>query len=424
FEEMCGDLMQRIKNPFQRALEDAKLKTVEVDEVVLVGGATRMPMVQELVKKLTNKEPNRTVNPDEVVAVGAAIQAGILGGGTFDVSILELTGNVFQVVATGGDMFLGGADFDSRIEDWLLDQFKKKSRIDLADEPAAVQRVRNAAERAKIELSLLAHTEVRIPNLLERRGKGIDLEIAIDRETLNRLTQDLVARTIDVVDKLLAESGIDKNEIDEVIPVGGQTRMPLVVETITRHFGKPPRKGIHPDECVALGAALLGDSLSQIDAVTLLDTLSRPIGIADPAGTLQVVIDKNVHLPRKAVLPLKTTKDQQAALEVEVYQGEAGTRVAQCDYLGTLIYSGVPEAGAGEVTVTIEFTVDAEGMLAISASNDRTGAPQTIRLATLERPVADTSQIIQERPGKDATQVEPEAASSGLRGLVRSILKR
>ena len=406
----------------------------EIPDVVIAVPAYYGDHQRALVKdagKLAGWNVRRIVNEPTAAALAYGFNRGFdqkiliydLGGGTFDVSILELTGNVFQVVATGGDMFLGGADFDSRIQDWLLEQFKRKTKIDLAEEPVALQKLRNAAERAKIELSLLAHTEVRIPNILERRGKGIDLEQEMNRDTLDQLTKDLVDRTIAVVDKLLAETHVDKKEIDEVIPVGGQTRMPLVVDTITRHFGKPPRKGIHPDECVALGAALLGDSLATIDAVTLLDTLSRPIGIADEQGLLKVVIDKNVRLPHKSVVQMPTRTDRQVALELEVFQAEAKTPIKDAEYLGTLVYGGIPEAPAGEIKVSIEFTLDAEGMLAISASNDRSGNPQSVRLATVERPQGE-GQIVQERQGPRVSEPQLPEDRAGLKGFMRSLLKK
>jgi molecular chaperone DnaK len=406
----------------------------DIPDVVIAVPAYYSDHQRMLVKdagKLAGWNVRRIVNEPTAAALAYGFNRGFdqkiliydLGGGTFDVSILEITGNVFQVIATGGDMFLGGADFDSRIQDWLLEQFKKKTKIDLNEEPAAVQKVRGAAERAKIELSLLAHTEIRISNVIERRGKGIDFEQAMDRETLNRLTKDLVDRTIAVVDKLLAETGIAKSEIDEVIPVGGQTRMPLVVDTLTNHYGKPPRKGIHPDECVALGAALLGDSLSTIDAVTLLDTLSRPIGIADEQGLLRVVIDKNIRLPHKSVVEMHTKVENQAAFELEIFQAEAKTPVKDSEYLGTLTYGDIPAAPAGQIKISIEFTLDSEGMLSLTAKNDRSDNPQSVRLATIGRPKTETEPVL-ERQGPRVAEPEPPEDSAGLKGFVRSFLKK
>ncbi len=340
-----------------------------------------------------------------------------LGGGTFDVSILELTGNVFQVIATGGDTFLGGVDFDNRVMEYIIDRFKKQSKIDLTEDTRALQKVRGAAERAKIELSLLINTQIRVPAVIERRGKLVDLEMVLDRDTLNQLTGDLVNRTVEVIDKVLAARKLNKSDIDELIFVGGQTRMPLVVDVISSHFGKGPRRGVHPDECVALGAALLGDSLAKIDAVTLLDALSVPIGIATPEGYLQVVIDKHTQLPHIGTVELPTREDNQTTMQIDVFQGEPGS-VLDSEYLGSLIYKSIPAAPAGEVKVQIELQLDSEGMLSVVAKNSKTGEPETLSLATLERPQAP-----QEVVGETATH-EAEEARTGLRSLVRNLLNR
>ncbi len=184
-----------------------------------------------------------------------------LGGGTFDVSVLQLTGNVFEVLATGGDTFLGGIDFDNRIIDFVLERFKADTRVDLLTSPIAMQRVKNASEAAKIDLSLMQNVTLELPFIEERKGKPVDLRVALSREQLNALTGDLVDRTFAICDRVLSEKGITRQMIDEIILVGGQSRMPLVQQRLQQHFGKPPRKGVHPDECVALGAALLAESI-------------------------------------------------------------------------------------------------------------------------------------------------------------------
>jgi molecular chaperone DnaK len=423
--EVQSHILRQIKRYAEINLGD------EIPDVVIAVPAYYSDHQRSLVKKagtLAGWNVKRIVNEPTAAALAYGFNRGFdqkvliydLGGGTFDVSILEVTGNVFQVVATGGDVFLGGADFDARVQDWILDRFVKQTKIDLTEEPAALQRVRGAAERSKIELSLLANTEIRLPSIVERRGKPVDLELVLDRDTLNSLTEDLVTRTMGIIDRLLGESNIDKREIEEVIPVGGQTRMPLVVDTITAHFGKSPRKGIHPDECVALGAALLGDSLSKIDAVTLLDTLSVPIGVPDTKGQLQVLIDKNVRLPHKASIEIATSADNQRALELDIYQGESETPVQGAEYLGTLMYRDIPQAPAGEVKVTVELLLDAEGLLTITASNDRQGEPQRLSLATIERSTSEN--LIEEK--RSASVAEPEPSESGWKGLMRSLWRK
>ncbi len=399
--EVQGHILKHIKRYAEIHLGE------EIPEAVIAVPAYYNDHQRALVKaagQLAGWNVRRIINEPTAAALAYGFNRGFdqkiliydLGGGTFDVSVLELTGNVFQVVATGGELFLGGADFDARVQDWIVGEFKKLTKIDLHESPTAMARVRGAAERAKIELSLLMNTEIRLPNIVDRRGKPTNLELVLSRDTLNQLTKDLVARTISVVETLLKASGIDKGAIDEVIPVGGQTRMPLVVDAITNHFGKSPRKGIHPDECVALGAALLGDSLSKIDAITLLDTLSVPIGIADPQGALRLAIDRSVRLPYQTTVEVPTTSDNQTALELELYQGEAQSPVRDCEYLGTLVYNGIPEAPAGAVQVKLDLEMDAEGMLSVTATNSSSGNVQQIRLATVERPRA-TGAVIEER---------------------------
>ncbi len=397
----------------------------DIPDVVIAVPAYYTDHQRALVKeagKAAGWNVRRIVNEPTAAALAYGFNRGFdqkiliydLGGGTFDVSVLELTGNVFQVIATGGDTFLGGADFDNRIIEWIVDRWKKQTKIDLAEEPRALGLVRSAAERAKIELSLLVNTQIRVPNIVERRGKPVDLELVLDRDTLNQLTSDLVQRTIQVVDQVLAERNIDKRDIDELILVGGQTRMPLVTDVISNHFQKAPRKGVHPDEVVALGAALLGDSLSKIDAVTLLDALSVPIGVATPEGQLRVVIDKHTQLPHKGTLELPTTSDNQSSMQLDVFQGEAGS-VLDAEYLGTLLYKDLPAATAGGLRVKLQLELDSEGMLVVTASNDKSTAVETLTLATIERP-----QVPEERP-EAVTAEAAEGGQSGLRGLVRGL---
>ena len=232
----------------------------------------------------------RIVNEPTAAALAYGFSRGLdqkvlvydLGGGTFDVSVLQLSGNVFEVLATGGDTFLGGVDFDNRIIDFVLEEFWRQHKIDLAQSPIAMQRVKKGAEAAKIDLSLIPNVAIDLPYIEEKKGQPLDVRMPLSRQQLNELTLDLVDRTFEICDQVLAERNLRPDEIDEIILVGGQSRMPLVQQKIQEHFGKPPRKGVHPDECVALGAALLGDSLDAIDSVTLVDVLSMPIGIATP----------------------------------------------------------------------------------------------------------------------------------------------
>lgn len=341
------------------------------------------------------------------------------GGGTFDISILKLNGNLFEVIATGGDVFLGGSDFDDRIVAWMVNEFQKATKIDLLDDSGAMQKVRSAAEKAKIELSLLVNTQIRVPEVIERKGKWLDLELVLDRETLNSMTSDLVDRSLSVIDTLLNERGLTKDAVDEIILVGGQTRMPLVMDRITEAFGKSPRKGVHPDECVAIGAALLGDSLAKTDSVTLTDALSIPIGIAADDGALRVVLDKHNPLPQNGHCEIPTREDNQTHLDIDIFQGQAGP-VDDAEYLGTVQYSDLPPAPAGSQKVALEMTIDDEGMLEIRASHDG-GEARLVTLSTIERPILD--ERVDDAHVKEPTPDNSQSQRSGIRGLMKSLFR-
>ena len=270
-----------------------------IDEAVISVPAYYTDSQRQAVKeagRLAGFNVKRIVNEPTAAALAYGFNRGLdqkilvydLGGGTFDVSVLHLTGNVFEVLATGGDTFLGGVDFDNRVVDYVLEKVWEESKIDLSGNPIAMQRIKNAAEAAKIDLTLIPNVLIDLPFLEERKGKPVDVRIPLTRENLNALTMDLVDRTFELCDRVLAEKGISRSEIDEIILVGGQSRMPLVQQRIQEHFGKPPRKGVHPDECVALGAALLAESLGSLDAVTLLDAVSMPIGYALPLSLIHI----------------------------------------------------------------------------------------------------------------------------------------
>jgi len=418
--ELQTKILQQVKRYAEIQLGE------EIPEAVIAVPAYYTDHQRVLVKQAGTAagfQVRRIVNEPTAAALAYGFNRGYdqkiliydLGGGTFDVSVLELTGNVFQVLATGGDTYLGGSDFDAKVIDWMVEAFRKQSKIDLTEEPSAMQRVRTAAERAKIELSLLMNTQVRLPAIVERRGRPVDLELMLDRETLNQITGDLVSRTIAVVDHVLASRGMTASQVDELILVGGQTRMPLVNDAVNRHFGKAPRRGVNPDECVAIGAALLGDSLAKIDAVTLLDTLSIPIGVSTPEGALKVVIDRQVQLPSLATVELPTTADNQTTVQIELYQGEPGP-VTEAEYLGTLSYSKVPPAPAGAIKVKLDFKLDSEGLLTVTATHDPGGTPEPLELATLER--------ARPQDPRSLGTTEPAAGGrgeAGLRGLVKNL---
>jgi len=360
-----------------------------VDSAVITVPAYYNDNQRQAVKEaglLAGLDVKRIVNEPTAAALAYGFNRGLdqkilvydLGGGTFDVSVLSVTGNVFEVLATGGDTFLGGVDFDNRVIDYVLEAYRKDTRSDLSQNPIAMQRIKNAAEVAKIDLTLIPNVMIELPYIEERKNKPQDLRIPLTREELNALTSDLVDRTFAICDQVLEEKGLSRSSIDEVILVGGQSRMPLVQQKIQAHFGKPPRKGVHPDESVALGAALLADSLGTIDSVTLLDALSMPIGFALPSGQFRVIIEKNSRLPLTKSFRLPHPKDANSPwIEMEIFQGDSNN-IVDNEFLGTM---KVPATSAGQ---RVDFKLDAECLLKVVVE-DASGAHE-VKLATRDTP--------------------------------------
>ncbi|RYZ35626.1 MAG: 2-alkenal reductase [Myxococcaceae bacterium] len=378
--------------------------------------------------RLAGFDVKRIVNEPTAAALAYGFNRGLdqkilvydLGGGTFDVSVLHLAGNVFEVLATGGDTFLGGADFDNRIMEYVLERFRDETKVDLADHPIALQRIKNAAEAAKIDLTLIPNVVIDLPYIEERKGKPLDLRIPLTRDYLNNLTGDLVDRTFEICDRVLAEKGISRSEIDEIILVGGQSRMPLVQQKIQAHFGKAPRKGVHPDECVALGAALLGDSLGSIDAVTLLDALSMPIGYAMPNGRVKRIIEKNSLIPMVKSFRLPPPKDAGSPfIELDIYQGDSDLMVDN-EYLGTV---RVPAASAGR---KIDFRLTEECLLQVQVE-DNSGTLRKVDLATRDTP-EQLKKALQEVSARNAQAAPASSTASnddrGLFSSIKSIFRR
>ena len=305
-----------------------------------------------------------------------------LGGGTFDVSILEIGGGTYQVLATGGDGFLGGVDFDIRVTDYLIDRFEKDEGISIREDAVVVQRILNAAELAKIDLSLLQHAQVRLPFITQRKGKPVDMILPVSRQMLTQLTKDLIDRCAQTVDDVLAHAGLAHKDIDEVLLAGGQTRMPAIQARLATQFGRPPKKGVNPDEVVAQGAALLGRSLaSGAEGLRLLDVLSLPIGIGRRSATsvhFEPVMARNTTLPTEAKVDVVTLHDGQRAIDVDLFQG-ASREINGADYLGTVHYDGLPSGRAGQQQVTLAIHIDAEGIVEINASHAG-AAPRKLKL--------------------------------------------
>ncbi|WP_338866312.1 TIGR02266 family protein [Myxococcus stipitatus] len=317
-----------------------------------------------------------------------------LGGGTFDASVLELTDNVYEVISTGGDTFLGGIDFDNAIVTYLLEEFQKKTGRAFQGDRVAMQRINDAAERAKCALSERSEMRVHVAFVTMIDDKPFDLDVTLTRQKLVELTEKLVVRTIQVCEEVLKAKNLGPKDIDEVILVGGQSRFPLVHEKITRFFGKPPSKGVHPDEAVALGAALLAHSLGQLEGVVLIDVLPMAIGVGLPGGRFKPVLERNTSLPSTKSYSLATHRDGQTELELTVFQGDSD-KASDNEYLGTLKLTGLPRLPRGSVQVSVTFEVNNESLLKVTARESSSGREVTSTFSTRDTPEAVKAKLEQ-----------------------------
>ncbi len=305
-----------------------------------------------------------------------------LGGGTFDVSIIEIAEvdgeHQFEVLSTNGDTFLGGEDFDLRLIDYLADEFKKDSGIDLHNDPLALQRLKEAAEKAKIELSSAQQTEVNLPYITADATGPKHLNVKVTRAKLEALVEDLVARTIEPCRVAMTDAGLKMSDIGDVILVGGQTRMPLVLERVKAFFGQEPRRDVNPDEAVAIGAAFQGAVLSgDVKDVLLLDVTPLSLGIETMGGVMTALIEKNTTIPTKKQQVFSTADDNQAAVTIHVLQGER-KQAAQNKSLGRFDLAEIPPAPRGMPQIEVTFDIDANGILHVGAKDKATGKSQSI----------------------------------------------
>jgi molecular chaperone DnaK len=303
-----------------------------------------------------------------------------LGGGTFDVSILEIGDGVFEVKSTNGDTFLGGEDFDKRIIDYLAEEFKKDSGIDLLKDNLALQRLKEEAEKAKIELSSAMQTEINLPFITADQSGPKHLNIKLTRAKLEALVDDLVQRTVGPCKAALKDAGVSAGEIDEVILVGGMTRMPKIIETVKDFFGREPHKGVNPDEVVALGAAIQGGVLKgDVKDVLLLDVTPLSLGIETLGGVFTRLIDRNTTIPTRKSQVFSTAEDSQTAVTIRVFQGER-EMAADNKVLGQFDLIGIPPATRGVPQIDVTFDIDANGIVNVSAKDKATGKEQQIRI--------------------------------------------
>ncbi len=303
-----------------------------------------------------------------------------LGGGTYDISVLELADGVFEVKSTNGDTHLGGDDFDQRVISWLVDEFKKDQGIDLSKDPMALQRLKEAAEKAKMELSSTQQSEINLPFVTADQSGPKHLNLTLTRAKFEQLVDDLVQRTIPPMEQALKDAGLKPGEIDEVILVGGSTRIPKIQEVVEKFFGKEPHRGVNPDEVVGIGAAIQGGVLAgDVKDVLLLDVIPLSLGIETLGGVATVLIPRNTTIPTKKAEVFSTAEDNQTVVEIHVLQGER-EMAASNRTIGRFQLTGIPPAPRGIPQVEVTFDIDANGILHVSAKDKATGKEQKIRI--------------------------------------------
>lgn len=384
-QEISAMILQKIKTDAESYLGE------KVTQAVITVPAYFDDSQRQATKQageIAGLEVKRIINEPTAAAIaygldkshGHTIAVYDLGGGTFDISILELGDGVFEVKSTAGDTHLGGDDFDQKIIDWLIEEFKKEQGIDLKSDKQALQRLRDAAEKAKIELSSTQEAEISIPFITADAAGPKHLQTKLTRAKLEQMVKDLVDKTFDAVKQALKDAGIEVNKVDEVVLVGGMTRMPAIHEAVKSFFGKEPHKGINPDEVVAIGAAIQGAVFTgEMKDVVLLDVTPLSLGVETLGGVMTSLIARNTTVPTSKTEVFSTAADNQTSVEIHVLQGER-PMAADNKSLGKFILDGIPPAPRGVPQVEVSFDIDTNGILNVSAKDKASGKEQKITI--------------------------------------------
>ncbi len=397
-EEISGMILRKLKNDASEKIGQ------EVEKAVITVPAYFNDRQRQATKdagKIAGLAVERIINEPTAASLAYGLKDSQeqtilvydLGGGTFDVSILELGDGVFEVVATDGDTELGGDDFDQRIMDWLIDEFKKKEGVDLSEDQNALQRLKTAAEEAKIELSSRKETTINLPYITADQSGPKHLEEKLTRAKFEGMVDDLLGRTMDILESALSEAEMTKNDIDQIVLVGGSTRIPKVQESIEERIPGKINKGINPDEVVARGAAIQGGVLAgEMDDVVLLDVTPLTLGIETLGGVTTPLIEKNTTIPTEKTKTFSTAEDNQTTVDIHVVQGER--KMADDNKsIGRFQLTGIPPAPRGTPQIDVTFSIDADGILHVSAEDQGTGKSESI---TIEEPSRLSEEEIEE----------------------------